>query len=427
LDQGVSPFLDERKNTMSRFEMFSAYVDHDGDRYGFVRNLKGPQDELNHRRSKALHMSNVTKLIAQKGAVDDVERARKEYARPDGFVEYNPGFEPPKPADNTNDLAQQLALMQDARTEIDSFANISPDLLMRDAPGDHSGVAINMMQKAGVAELGSYLRNYKAWKKRVYKKIWNITQRTWQSERFIRVTDSQGLAQFIQINGMGQGQFGEPIIINAIGGLNVEMTIDEGPDEANLMQDAYDVLKGYPPGTIPPQVLIELSPLSSATKKRVLEMMSQKAPPDPMEEQGKQLTLQRLAAEVEEKHAGTIDRKAGAIHKVAQSVKAASEAHTNLASIVRDDYLAVQGNTDSPQEGQAQKAQTGQGSGSGTQQQPQQPAPQPAQPMPPPPLQPVSVPPNHPILAHARRAPDGFHYVPDPRRQGKFLRVGLGA
>jgi hypothetical protein len=33
----------------------SAAVDQDGDRYGFVRNLKSANDEINQRRSKALH------------------------------------------------------------------------------------------------------------------------------------------------------------------------------------------------------------------------------------------------------------------------------------------------------------------------------------------------------------------------------------
>src|SRR6185437_3494957 len=144
LEQGLSPFRDQRNQPMPRFVMWSAKVDHDGDRYGFVRNLKGPQDELNQRRSKALFMSNVTRLIGQKGAVDNVETARKEYARPDGYVEYNPGFDAPKPDDKTADLAQQLSLMQDARSEIDSFANVTPDLVTREVPGDHSGVAINL-------------------------------------------------------------------------------------------------------------------------------------------------------------------------------------------------------------------------------------------------------------------------------------------
>ena len=38
----------------------------------------------------------------------------------------------------------------------------------------------------------------------------------------------------------------------------------------------------------------------------------------------------------------------------------------------------------------------------------------------------MRVPDNHPILRHARQAPDGHHYVPDPRRTGKFMRIMPG-
>lgn len=419
LDQGESPFKDERNKPMPRFVMWSANVDHDGDRYGFVRNLKGPQDELNHRRSKALHMSNVTRLIAQKGAVDDVEKARKEYARPDGFVEFNPGFEPPKPDDKSADLAQQLALMQDARTEIDSFANVTPDLVTRDIPGDHSGVAINLLQKAGVAELGSYLRNYKNWKKRVYKAIWNIVQRTWQQERWIRVTDNQGLAQFIQVNGLGVDQLGRPTIVNALGNLNVEITMDEGPDEANMMQDAYDVLKQYPPGAIPPAVLIELSPLSSKMKQRVLQLLQ--TPPNPMQVQAAQLELQQKAANVADKQAQAHQRRASAVKDVASAAHLAHDAHMREGEFVRDGFMQVNDQMAAQPE-QPQQAQNG-----------QQPPPPPGQPMavpqmampPQTPSGPsIRIPANHPVLAHARRSPkDGQMYVPDANRPGKYMRV----
>jgi hypothetical protein len=279
LDQGVSPFLDERRKPMNRFIMFSANVDHDGDRYGFVRNLKGPQDEINQRRSKALFISNSRRLIAQKGAVDNIEVARCEWARPDGFVEVNPGRDI-KPEERQEDLTAHLELMQDARNEIDSFANIGAAQLMQDSPDAHSGVAINLIQRAGVAELGSFFLNYKDWKERVYKAIWNVASRTWQQERWIRVTDNQGLAQFIQLNGMGMNQWGQPTILNAVGDLSVEMTMDEGPDEASIMQDAWDVLRNQPPGTVPPAVLIELSPMQDSVKKRVHQMM-QPPPPQP--------------------------------------------------------------------------------------------------------------------------------------------------
>lgn len=280
LAQGVSPFLDERNKPMSRFVMWRANVDHDGDAYGLVRTLKGMQDEVNQRRSKALFLSNVTKLTGQKGAVDSVETARRENARPDGYIEYNLGFEPPAADPNKSaDLANQLALMQDARQQIQSYINVNPTLMAQD--DQHSGVAINYMQKAGTAELGSFLRNYCAWKLRVYRAVWNIVVRTWKAERFIRVTDQEG-AQMIQLNGVGEDEWGQPVIINAIGSLNVEISMDEGPDVANITQDAYEIIKDDP--TIPWQVKLEFMPLPASMKKTIEQKLAQAAQqqqPDP--------------------------------------------------------------------------------------------------------------------------------------------------
>ena len=202
-----------------------------------------------------------------------------------------------------------------------------PDSLRGDEPTEHSGVAINYLQKAGIAELGAYLRNYKNWKKRVYKTIWNIVQRNWTAERFIRVTDSQGLAQFIQINGQEINEWGQPVIINAVGNLSVEMTMDEGPDEVSLMQDAYDVLKGYPPGTIPPQVLIELSPLSSRMKQRVLQLMQQ--PPDPMLMQAKVLENEKKKADISDKYSQAQERRARGVTDAARAAHLSSQANLN--------------------------------------------------------------------------------------------------
>jgi hypothetical protein len=411
LDQGVSPFLDERNRPMNRYVMFSAAVDHDGDRYGFVRNLKGPQDEVNQRRSKALFISNVTRTFAQKGSVDDVETARRESSRPDGWVEYNKGFEKPMPDDRQADLAAQLQLMQTATSEIDGFANIRPDAIGADDSTFHSGVAINYLQKAGIAELGSFILAYRAWKLRVYRTVWNIVKRTWNQERFIRVgtDDTQKL---IQINGFGKDQFGRPGFINAIGDIEVEIVLDEGPDNANLMQDAYEVLAQQPPGTIPPQVLIQMMPIADSIKKQLVQMMSQQ---DPMAQQAKQLTNQRLGAEVDEKKAGTI-------HRYAQAAKAASEAHTNVTQLVHQAMGITQAgvlDANTPDQPGGQNGQPGQ---------PQAPA------GPPPmPRRAATVPmtpgaaKRPPPIPGARQAPDGRHYIPDPRRPGKYLMVANAA
>ena len=321
LERGVSKFRDERGKPMNKYVMWSAAVDHEGDRYGFIRNLKGPQDEVNQRRSKALHISNVSRIKLQKGAVDDVETTRREMARPDGVVEYNPGFDAPAADDKQEDLAAHLSLMQDARAKITQFANVNPAIMAQDGPDEHSGVAINLLQKAGLAELGSYLRNYRNWKIRVYRAVWNVVVNTWQSERWVRVgnEDENGLAQFLQLNGDGYDKYGLPVIINNVGALDVDIALDEGPDSVNLMQDAFDMLKQLPPGSVPPQVLIEFMNMPSSMKQRVLKMLQQ--PVDPHAEKAKELTNQRLEAEVGEKRAGTM-------HRIAQAQKTSAEAQT---------------------------------------------------------------------------------------------------
>jgi hypothetical protein len=320
LMEGESPYIDERGKSFSKFLMFSSSVDHDGDRYGFVRNLRGPQDEINHRRSKGLHILNSRRVIADKGAVDDVERARIEWARPDGWLELNPGKKA-LPDESQQDFAGQLQMLQEAKNEIENFGP-NPALIGQGIE-NQSGRAISLLQQAGIAELGPYILAYRTWKLRVYRSIWNILQRFWTAERWIRVTDDDGLAQFIQLNGMTTDQYGQPAIANYIGSLDVDIIIDERPDYVNMMADSYDTLLALVRGgqQIPPQILIELSPLQNSVKQKLLKIMDQAAQ-DPMQMQAKQVALQQEQAKTEQ-------LKSQAVKNIVDAKKSIHDAHVD--------------------------------------------------------------------------------------------------
>lgn len=316
LMQGVSPFIDEKGKSFSRYRMFSAAVDHDGDRYGFNRNLKSPQDQLNHFNSKKAHIANTRRVISEKGAVDDIEIARREWARPDGWIEKNPGMvvEPDQSA--LNDFKGLAEMATESRTYLENFGP-NPSLIGQGLE-DSSGRAIQLLQQAAIAELGPYLSAYKNWKIRVYRDIWNIIQRYWTSERWIRVTDDQNVAQFFQINKMQIDQFGRPAIVNAIGSLDVDIIIDEGPDAVNLQADAMMVMQSLGPQFLQqfPEIAIELSPLPNSVKKPMLDKIrqqqSQPPPPDPKlqalqaqaqmkaQEQQQNMALQQRQQQVDE-------------------------------------------------------------------------------------------------------------------------------
>lgn len=310
LMEGESYLVDEKGKTFCKFLMWSSNVDHEGDRYGFIRDMKSAQDEINHRRSKALHKLSSRRLIMLDGAVKDVEKARHEWARPDGVVVVNPIADSLEGAikadDQENDFAGEMALMDNAASEIENFG-FNPALIGQGVQ-DMSGRAINLQQQAGIAELGPFTVAYKGWTLRVYRAIWNAVQKHWTSERFIRVTDDEDVAQFIQINGQRPDPMtGQPALVNAIGSLDVDIILDEGPDTVNMMADAYDTLqvmagKG---NQIPLPILFELSPLPLSVKKKLNDLLEKSQQADPALEAAKRIQIEGASAEVEETRSRT--------------------------------------------------------------------------------------------------------------------------
>lgn len=120
LMEGKSFLVDEKKKTTCKYLMFSANVDQDGDRYGFVRALRSAQDEINSRRSKGIHELHTRRVIAERGAFDNIEEARRELARPDGVAIRNPNKEVTfDDAAKAANIQGQFEMLQEAKNEIE--------------------------------------------------------------------------------------------------------------------------------------------------------------------------------------------------------------------------------------------------------------------------------------------------------------------
>ena len=322
LARGDSPFWTKVGNvwqTRSRYIKFACSVDEYGDRYGFVRNMKGPQDAINQHRSKAMHIMNTRQGWARQGVFSDTEKARKELARPDGWLEPN-GI---KDQDwgvltQDQDFLKQTQYFQDAKEEIENYGP-SPAIVGTNV-NQRSGRALAMMQQNGIAELGPFLKNYRTWKFEVYRSLWCTVQRTWKAERYVRITDDKEVAQFIQVNAVQAGPNGMPQLVNHIASLDVDIILDEGPDTTNVMGDAFDILSSLAQQRvpIPPQVFLELSPLPKTVKDKINGMLSQ--PPNPQQVQQQQLQMAGMQAEVE-------DKQASAMKKQAETQKIVQESH----------------------------------------------------------------------------------------------------
>lgn len=328
LTEGKSPFKDEKGKDICKYLMFSGNVDQDGDRYGFVRNLKSAQDGINAKQSKMQHIIASKRLILSQGAVDDVEKTRAEWARPDGVVITNrPVGEGVKTDDQSFDFAGLAKLLELNLAEIENFGP-NPALIGQGIENS-SGRAIALLQQAGIAELGPYILAFRGWKIRVYRALWNLIQENWKAERWIRVTDDDGLSQFVQINGLQRDPMtGLSSLVNPIGSLDVDIIMDEAPDAVTIQAQSFEVLQALGPQFMLqfPDVAIELSPLDSATKKMIRDKQAKA--------QQAQQPAQQLAQMLEK--AKTEQTQSDALLKRAQTAKTLTEAHLAPGQMAMD-------------------------------------------------------------------------------------------
>jgi hypothetical protein len=336
LMEGESYLVDEKGQSQNKYEMFSCYIDQDGDRYGFVRNLKPLQQQINYRESKTIQLMHTRQIMAPQGAFDDIEVARREAARPDGVIIYNQGIDKPEfgDASRQSDIAAQFKYLENVKTDFESFG---PNIAVTgEGLENSSGRAIQLLQQSGLADLGPFIQSYRDWKIRVYRKMWNAVQKHWTGERWIRVSDDDNVKQLVGLNQVEAGPFG-PQLVNAIGSLDVDIILDEGPDTVNQMGDAYDTLSALAQkgAEIPPEILIELAPIQSSLKKKLLERLN---PSDPESQQKQKMTEQLQLKQLE---ADVTDKMASAKMKEAQAIKALAEANAPPEQQMGDDPMKV--------------------------------------------------------------------------------------
>lgn len=327
--QSVS-YLDDQKQPECCLVLASAYVDRENNRHGIVRDLVPVQDEINKRRSKALHTANTRQFAYQIGLVEDAETIRHRLAQPDAAIGVNGPIGDAIQVLPTNDIsAANVAFLQDAKADMQM---LGPNAAMQGKdPRQQSGRAIQAQQQGGLIELAPILDALRDWQNRVMRQTWNRIRQFWTEETWVRVTDDDEGLKFVGLNRpitLGEAleekaEKGEPIppemamqlqanpamaqqvvgVRNNVAALDVDIIIDEQPDVVTLQAETFEALAnmvsaGLP---VPPDVLIEASPLPNKTKRAMLEKMEQqsKAPDPETAEKAARLELDAKKAEGE--------------------------------------------------------------------------------------------------------------------------------
>lgn len=196
-----SPWLDKYGTPECPLEMEHAYIDREGNRYGELTSFLDLQDEINHRRSKALFLLSQRQTFGSRSAVKDIAKAKRELAKPDGHLEVEQGeFGKDFGVLPTGDMAQgQFELLQEAKQEMDA-QSFSAQLAGQRQQGDLSGIALQRLEQSGVTELIMLFDHFSGFKLRVYRKMWNRIRQGWTEEKWVRVTDDQQKLRWVGFN-----------------------------------------------------------------------------------------------------------------------------------------------------------------------------------------------------------------------------------
>lgn len=380
-DPQVSPYVDEEGEPQCDLIATSAYTDRENARYGVVRRMISPQDEINKRRSKALHLLNSAQIVAEKGAVDDVAQARREAARPDGYIEITPDmrFEF---RDAPGLVQGQFALLQEAKNEIDA-SGVNP-AIEGDASAP-SGRAQEMMMQSGLAEMGGVFEAIRDWSWEVYRQVWYRIRQYWTEERWIRVTDDERnmkwvalnkpITQFDQIMQEAEqaGQQLPPEMIaqmqadprmhqvvgtqNQIAELDIDLILEDGPDSITIQSEQFEQLvelKKADPSSIPTKMVIEASSLRN--KDQILEHLEQGGIPPQVKQQMDEMQkalqeAQQKLAEAEQKAQSSQGEMAMRAHELRiKEFEAVTARIKALGSIPPDIPDGWQGDASTPQQ-----------------------------------------------------------------------------
>lgn len=291
LKGGISPYQDEDGEPECEFLFQSAYVDRDNNRYGAVREMIGPQDEVNKRSSKALHLFTMRQIRIDPRAGLDANKTRKEVARADGVVEAAKDEFEILTTDNM--AAGHFQLLQEAKADLE-VQGPNADL-QGDNKKSPSGKAIQLNQTGGLIELGDIMDGLRHLDVRVFRAVWNRIRQFWTEEKWIRVTDDERNIRFVGMNLspesrvqlMSQYPEGLPPNLKAlnqpISELDVDITIDAVTDSIEPQREQFQgMIELVQAGVqLPPQMLLESFP-NLRNREKIMQMMEEQAQkPDP--------------------------------------------------------------------------------------------------------------------------------------------------
>jgi len=223
--------------------------------YGVIRRVRDIQRDLNKRASKALFYLSTNQVIADKGAVDNVQEARDEVDRPDGWVTKNAGkeFTIRRDSEAANGQVEVMAMQAD---RIRQIVGVNSENLGRQTNAI-SGAAIQARQSQGSIATTEPFDNLRMATQWSGEKQLSLIEQFYSEPKVIRLSGARGKLEWVKINQPEQQADGSWRYLNDITASKADFVVAEADYSGTLRQVMFDSINALAT-KLPPEMGMRL-------------------------------------------------------------------------------------------------------------------------------------------------------------------------
>jgi hypothetical protein len=198
--------------------------DRDNQPYGVIRNMRDPQEDLNKRRSKALHILSTKQVIADEDAVEDWDELEEQVARPDGIIKKARGTELEINSDTTLAREHVNLMVQDMQF-LEGSSGVTEEN-RGEVTNAISGSAISLRQTQGSVVTADLFDNLRFAIQIHGEKKLSLIEQYYSEPKVIRITNDKGAEDFQNVNMPMRAEDGSTGVENDISNTKADFIVD---------------------------------------------------------------------------------------------------------------------------------------------------------------------------------------------------------
>ena len=249
--------------------------------WGKVESAKDVQKEVNKRHSQAIDILNKAAAYGwfyyeeTFPSKHDEENFKKYSTKPGFMAKVTKKGNEPTQVEGVKMPAEVVNLMQNSLVMLREVMHVNPELL-GSATKVESGVAMLEQKKQGLIGNDYLFDNLSFAKKQLGKRLVKLIQAIYTPERMVRILTNRNQKQPVEVGGQPVEEYPEEALVAIL--KNVDLTkydvvVSESTHSPTQMLHNYAMMVEMARGglPVPPQLVIESSPMPAEQKQKMLQ------------------------------------------------------------------------------------------------------------------------------------------------------------